>query len=237
MRAEQAIYTSARTRMKRGYHLTSQSPGIDEAQARSLIRWCPSHAGLASNQPDASSLNFHPVTDSTVALSRTVYGGAEYSARGGLQIVTRILLLHDNALASYACDPVTLARVAMALGFLRLDPTAPDQLPPVDLPDRPVRNDNPFGDSATMDIVRQVLNFLGEGRRVAVIGANRPIPILAILYSRLRERQRLELSFTTGLKPSMNRAFRLHFLPSVDLTVQHQLASQGIAVLDLNSQN
>jgi hypothetical protein len=234
MRAEQAVFTSARTSKSRGYHLISQSPGIDDEQARSLIRWCPSHAGLASAEPDTSSLNFHPVTDGTLALSRTVYGGAEYSARGGLQIVTRILLVRDSALSGYQNDPATFARVAMALGHLRLDPNVPNQLPEVELPDRPLRVEYPSGDGAIIGLVVRLQNLLDEDKRVAVVGDCPAIRVLVHLFPRLPERKRLDITFTTGLKPSMHRAFRVHFLPSVDPATQHQLASQGITLLNWN---
>jgi hypothetical protein len=230
MRAEQAIYTSARTNRASGYHLIAQSSGIDEHQARALIQWCPSHAGLASEETGASSLNFHPLDDGWVALSRTVYGGPEYSARGGLQIVTRVLLLRSEYLAGYQYDPVMVAQVAMAFGHLRLEPSAPEVLPTLDLPDRPNRAE-PVGDPVTDSLVNRIWNCVTSGKRALVVGAQAPLLVLALLLASLPERQRLDLAFTTGLKPSMNRPFRLHFLPAADAGLQQQLARQGICIV------
>jgi hypothetical protein len=233
MRAEQAIYTSARTSRTRGYHLIAQSPGIDEHHARSLIQWCPSHAGLASDETEASSINFHPVSSGWVALSRTVYGGPEYSSRGGLQIVTRVLLLRDEQLDGYDSDPIALAQVAMSLGHLRFDPSAPAQLPPVELPDRPLRAPSPQPDPSTYDIVQRVWQHLSSDKRVAVVNTTiPPLRTLAQLFDQIARRHRLDIAFTTGLKPSMNRPFHLHFLPSADVMLQRQLTGQGIAIVN-----
>jgi hypothetical protein len=231
MRAEQAIYTSARTSRTRGYHLIAQSSGIDDQQARSLIQWCPSHAGLVSSDTDANSLNFHPLHNGLVALSRTVYGGPEYSSRGGLQIVTRILLLHGDQLAGYDFDPIMLAHVALAFGHLRLEPNAPQDLPAVDLPDRPLRAPCTGCDAATSDLVYRVWQYVSSNKRVAVIGVSSALHTLSQLFARIPQRQRLDFAFTTGLKPSMHRPFHLHFLPAADLSLQQQLAGQGIAVV------
>lgn len=235
MRTEQAIYTSARTGGIRGYHLVARSSGIDEQQERSLVRWCPSHGGLANSEPTAYSLNFHPVTDEWVALSRTVYGGPEYSARGGLQIVTRILLLRRDELAGYEYDPVTLAQVALALGLLRLEPNAPETLPHVELPDRPLRASPHDCDSSTNDRIERLMERLAGVERVAVIGSPEPLHVLRQLFSRLPERQRLDVSFTTGLMPSLHRCFRLHFLPAAGLGLRQQLVGQRICPLEWKS--
>src|SRR5262245_21309602 len=235
MRAEQAIYTSARTRKARGYHLVAKSPGIDEGQARSLIQWCPSHASLSLPDTEATSLNFHPVTNGWVTLSRTMYGGPEYSSRGGLQIVTRALLVHCDQLAGYESDPITLASVALALGYLRLEAGKSEQLPHIDLPDSPIRVEFPSGDGATNRLADELTSQLVGDKRVAIVGAPTPLAVLAQLFARLQAWQRIELSFTTGLKPSLYRPFRLTFLPSSDLITHRQLASQGVTVLNANA--
>jgi hypothetical protein len=231
MRAEQAIYTSARTKRTRGYHLVSQSPGIDEELARSLTRWCPSHGGLASSQTDAASINFQPLNDGWVALSRTIYGGPEYSSRGGLQVVTRVMLLRYEQLAGYDSDPVMLAIVALSLGHLRLEASVPEELPLIELPDRPLRVPYPDCDGPTTAAVHHLWNCVTSGKRVAVLGMPNPMAAVAELFTRIPERKRLDISFTTGLKPSMYRPFQLHFLPEADFALQQLLVSQGVSLL------
>jgi len=226
MFAKQAIYTSARTGRIRGYQLVAQSPGIDAQQQRSLVRWCPSHGSLASELPSAFSLNFHPVTPGWVALSRTAYGGPEYSGRGSLEIVTRILLLRCDELAGYEYDPATLAQVALALGLLRLESFTGDSLPDVELPDRPLRAAPAHGSSNCP--CPEITGRIEKGERIAVIGAAEPWQCLRQIFGCLPVRQRMEVSFTTGLKPSLHRRFHIHFLPSADLGLRQQLAGQRI---------
>jgi hypothetical protein len=43
--------------------------------------------------------------------------------------------------------------------------------------------------------------------------------------------ERWQLSFTTGLKPTQNRQFRMHLLPSIDQNIRSQLQALGIRFL------
>lgn len=230
MFVEQAVFTSATTRAMRGYHLVGRSSGIDEGLAQALAQWSPSHDSLAEDRLDANSLNFLPARDNALALSRTVFGGPEYSGRGGLQVVTVILVLQRDQLAGYDNDPLALARTALALGDLRLPETIPQHLPPVELPeqswlglpDRPPTNPH---EETLLDEVRAVLE---QGDRAAVIGVSDPLSFLEELLADRPREGRLDLSFTTGLKPSLRRPFRLHFLPSADEALRMQLSDQGV---------
>ncbi len=115
MRVEQAIYTSAVTNRGRGYHLVSRSAGITHGLETRLNLWCPSHASLLDPDDDASSLNFHPLDHDHFSLSRTVNGGPEFSQRGGLQVVTLILVFNREQLAGYVNNSLALARTARAM--------------------------------------------------------------------------------------------------------------------------
>ena len=230
MRVEQAIFTSARSTTVQGYHLVGRSPGIDSPLAQTLTRWGPSHGSLAGPAPDADSFNFHPAGDGWVALSRTVYGAPEYSARGGLQLVTSFLVLRHEQLAGYDYNPVLLARVALALGHLRLRPVNPVRLPAVELPDRPICGPTISSDRAGWAGSMERLWHLSKScERVAVGGASDPLGLAADLISRVPGHQRVELSFTTGLKPTLSRPFRLHFVCSADAALRRLLTTQGIA--------
>ena len=71
-----------------GYHLVARSAGISEDLACRLSAWGPTHGSLLDESRDASSLSFFTPDDRWSVLARTVYGGPEYSQRGGRQIVT-----------------------------------------------------------------------------------------------------------------------------------------------------
>jgi hypothetical protein len=233
MRVEQAIFTSTRAARVQGYHLAARSSGLDDDTARILTRWAPSHGALASSEPDATCLNFHPVGERWLAVSRTAYGGPEYSARGGLELFTRFLLVRPDQLAGYDNDPLAFARVATALGYMRFEPEFAEQPPPLDLP-----RDALFaltaslgGDGACANLSH---TLAGDGR-ATVVGDADPVGSLANLLRHTSSQSRLQLSFTTGLKPSLHRPFRLHFLPAIDPVQRRQLISQGIAVISATS--
>ena len=115
---EQAVFTSTKSRQGEGYHVVAKSPGVSSGMTTALNRRCPSHGALQENASDFESLNFHRLTPNTLAVSRTVYGGKEYSNRGGLQVVTIVLVVKDLQLEGYVNDPFCLARMARSLGHL-----------------------------------------------------------------------------------------------------------------------
>jgi hypothetical protein len=227
MLVEQAIFTSLRSRRSHGYHLVASSPGLDPTLERQLCTWGPSHASLLDDRPNAESLNFHPLADDWYAVSRTVYGGPEYSGRGGLQVFTHFLLLRSQQLSGYDNNLVVFARTARLLGNLRLLASIPSRLRPVELPECPIKGCGSQLDRRVHlrdDVVRQ----LRLQHRIAVLGLTDPFPALAQIIRDLSTEDRLELSFTTGLKPSVHRSFRLHFVDAVDANLHAQLSQQGI---------
>jgi hypothetical protein len=229
MRVEQAIFTSTRSARVQGYHLAARSSGIDDELGRILTRWAPSHGALASSEPEATSLNCHPVGDRWLAVSRTAYGGPEYSARGGLELFTRFLLVRPDQLDGYDNNPLAFARVAIALGHMRFEPEFSGQLPPIELPrDSLSALGSSLGGDGACSNLRHTL--AGNGR-AAVVGDSNPVASLANLLRHTVRRERLELSFTTGLKPSLHRPFRLQFLSTIDAVLRRQLIGQGIAVI------
>jgi len=164
-----------------------------------------------------------------------VYGGPEYSNRGGLQLFTRSLVFQRDQMARFRSDAVSLARLLTSLGHLRFQADTPRRLAPVTLPDRISTAWMPdITSDADRVMVDRLLRFVDQAS-VAVIGANDPMAVLMAVLSRMPERGRLELSFTTGLKPSIYRPFRIQFLPSVDATLQRHLNSQGVSILEVQN--
>jgi hypothetical protein len=232
MLVEQAIFTSAKTHKVQGYHLVARSPGIDEALARCLTRWCPSHGAIAGPEPDADSLNFHPLENGYFALSRTMFGGPEYSARGGLQVVTRAVILRAEQLDGYDCNPLTAAMHLMALGYLRFEPNLPTELDPLDIPRRCVSTTEPQpGGAGWNGLLGDLMRIIASDGRTCVVGVDDPLRVLSSVISRTVQRRRVAISFSTGLKPSKHRPVQVHFLPSIDAKLRHQLESAKLEVL------
>lgn len=238
MLIEQAIFTSARTAKVQGYHLVSRSPGIDEENARVLTKWSPSHGALVGPEPDAESLNYHAAARGHLALSRSFYGGPEYSARRGLQIVTRILLLKPEQFKGYDDNPLRFARLALALGHLRFENRLPPELQGVEMPRRCTGDSHPTAAHPSWcGLLGDLVRTISAGGQVCVVGVQQPTQLLSVLFSRIPPRRRLELSFATALAPSMHRPFHLHFLPALNSGQQRQLESKGIHVLRSSSRS
>ena len=134
MQVEQAVYTSIQGDQVHGYHLVARSPGIDDSLARLLTHWGPSHGALISAKPNASSLNFHSADKNWFVVTRSVYGDWEYSDRGGLRLMTLMLLLTADQMAKHRWDPLELSQRARSIGALRLQLDLPQQLPRIELP-------------------------------------------------------------------------------------------------------
>ncbi len=227
MQVEQAVFTSVRTKRSQGYHLVAMSPGIDEQLARSLSIWGPSHASLMSDDPTAHSFNFHPVVDSWYAVSRTVHGGPEYSRRGGLQVFTHFLLVQKRQFESYDYNPLCLARTAQSLGCLRLISLRFDQLPAVDLPERTLLPPPRLKHEASVPL-GDILRILRLKQRIAILGPENPLPVMGRILQDIPRDERLAISFSTGLRPSVDRSFRVLFAQRADSALHGQLAAQGI---------
>jgi hypothetical protein len=231
MQVEQAIFTSAQTSQARGYHLVARSSGIDDEMAQQLALWAPSESSLIDRNLDAESLNFFPVGEQWAAVSRTIYAGAEYSDRGQFRIETNILVVGHDELAGYACDPLAIVRVAMASGYLRLRAGMTTKLSPVSLPDAlgtvPTEPDEM---QQAPPLVREIADRFAD-ERLVVVGSPDPAALLQQVLRCLAPEDRLTLSFSTGLKPSTHRPFRLQFLPEVNHELARELESRGMKCL------
>jgi hypothetical protein len=233
MQVEQAVFTSRQSRTNQGYHLVSRSPGIPEGLAHRLSQFGPTHGSLVGDEDDCESLNYFSAEGGCAVVSRTMYGGPEYSSRGALQVVTTMLVLRHEQLAGYDYNPLAVARVALILGQLRLPHDWPARVPPVALPQRGLSAAALPAAAGCVDeaLVSRAFNYLGQRERIALVGVRAPGHMLAHLIDRTPVQERLQLSFATGLKPSQLRPFRLQFLPASAAGPTSRLASLGIRCL------
>jgi hypothetical protein len=237
---EQAIFASSERGSVKGYQLVARSPGIDRAISQCLCRWAPTK--LPSDDPEDWVINYFPIDDQLVAITRTIRGGPEYSRRGGFQVVTLILVLTNEQFQAYRCNPILVTKTALALGLLRLPLNLDcDQLPLAKLPVQPLvlpaerrlsRVGDPDAESehALLDNVAEMVN---SAKRIALIGADNPIPLLEDLIGKLSFEARRAFSFTTGLAPTVRRPFQAHFLANADLARQRTLDAQNIKRIEL----
>ncbi|MEN6458008.1 MAG: hypothetical protein ABFC63_03695 [Thermoguttaceae bacterium] len=227
--AEQAIVAPGRSDST-GYRIVASSPGVCEADARELIAWCPSHDSLLDSNSD--SLNFHPLPSGAYCLSRTValgcHGGRE-------QVKTHCLIVPREMLTRFGNHPFLLARAAE--GAWRSDHGSSQQLTPVTVPGGAAAVDQPLLESLARDPgprkMASLVQSACQSICLAVAGRQPSASLLAGLLSCLPQECRLEFSFSTGLKFSPRRAFRLVALS--DDPAQRCWVAQyaNVAVLDL----
>lgn len=234
---EQAIFTSAATAQQSGYHLVAASPGVTADDRQELTVWCPSHDSLAGAGPDAASFNFHPLPSGAFCLSRTTLSGMEYSGRGSGRVYTHCLIVAPEALARFANNPFALYRAAAASGGLPVRAQPCCELATLSIAGRASAVDqvllarlaNAPGPEWMGGLVQAAI----DSPCLAIAGGPGVEHVIAGLVSCLPPECRTEFSFTTGLKFSINRPFRLvgYAGPASELTAYER--RYNLTVLDL----
>lgn len=235
---EQAIFTSAETGRSAGYQLVARSPGVAEADARELAVWCPSHDSLLELGAEALSINFHPLPSGAYCVSRTTAAGWEYSGRGGHRVYTHCLVVAPEVLARFANNPFAVLRAAVASGAMEVHQRVPERLEPLSL----------LGGSSPVDqtLLARLASHPGPRKMAALVQAAFDAACLAVsgepsaaeliagLFSCLPPQCRTEFSFSTGLKFTSRRPFRVVAL-SGDRAEHRWIARQhNVVVLDLS---
>lgn len=238
MLIEQAIFTSARTERAAGYQLASCSPGITDADARELAVWGPAHDSLLEGQGEQCSTNFHRLASGAFAISRTTRAGAEYSGRGGARVYTQFLVVPAEHLARFANNPFAVLRAATASGALEIRDKIPAALEPLRLVGRAPAVDRELlaqlscrPGPATMAMFVQAALSSDHLGVAALMPAD---ALLAGLINLLPVECRVEFSFSTGLKFSPSRPFRVSVLPN-DPTSWRAIGRHGVTLLNLDS--
>ncbi|MBI3467560.1 MAG: hypothetical protein HY000_31505 [Planctomycetes bacterium] len=217
MLIEQAIFTSARTDRAAGYQLVARSPGVNETDARELIMRGPSHDALAGAGADAASFNFHRLPGGSLAVSRTVLSGDEYSNRGAERVYTQILLVPSALLARFSNNPFAVWRAAVAQGSAAVHETPPERLEPLRLAGRAAAVDvsllRELTSPATRGLLAAALSHLIRRQDLAIITNENRERLMEGLLNCLPVDLRTAFSFSTGLRISPRRPVQLSLLP------------------------
>jgi hypothetical protein len=237
VRIEQAVFTSAVTNRRSGYHLVATSPGIVDADAKELSSWGPSHDSLADRRAERGSINFHPLPSGAYCVSRTVAEGQEPSGRG-MRVYTQCLVADEAAMARFSNNPFLLLEAAEAARVLTVYDRVPERLPALELPGRAAAVEQPLLERLAVDPGPQWMGTLTqaalESACLAIAGADVE-PLLAGLLSLLPTECRTEFSFSTGLKFSIQRPFRIVALPCSTAELPVWQRRYNLTVLDLSA--
>lgn len=237
MQIEQAVFTSARTQRSAGYQLVAVSPGVSESDARELSIWGPSHDSLSDDDPAAESVNFHHLPSGAYCVSKTLAAGSEYSERGGRQIYTQCLVVPAPILARFGNNPFALLSTADAQGSLEVHRKVPRTLEPIRLSGCAKFVDEhllaQLADEWGADQLGMLIKETLEHRHLGLaVGARAP-SLIAGLLNCFPVECRTRFSFSTGLKCSPRRPFRIVRLPADDpVAVRRFRVKHRIAVWD-----
>jgi hypothetical protein len=232
MRLEQAIFTSVRSERLDGYQLAARSSGVTDELAKELTGWGPAHDSLWVSQPGSTSTNYCVLSDGRVCVSQTTLSGAEYSGRGGGRVYTQMIVLPREGLAKFAGDPFLVLRALAASGRMFVYDQVPKDLPTIPLIGRASGQQPEFASDVVNKAGAETIAELTEavtGSQVVNVITDLPVERLfqALLYH-LEPAERLDVSFTTGLKPSSRRPFKLSIVPDdPSLVRQSQRLHQG----------
>lgn len=240
MLIEQAVFTSARTDRAEGYQLVARSPGVVEADAREISVWCPSHDSLFEDGADAVSVNFFHLPSGAYCISKSEPAGAEYSGRRGAQVYTQCLVVSPEVLSRYGNNPFAVMTAAFAQGSLRIYDELPKELEPFRLPGRAAAVDQSVFLQLQTDPgpgwVARLLGLLLAAQPIAIIGHAQPACLLAGLLNCLPPSCRLQSSFTTGLKYSPRRPYKVYCVPTHQPEQRRSLRHHDIEIVDLSAE-
>jgi hypothetical protein len=237
MLLEQAVFTSVRGGRLDGYQLAAQSAGVSGELAKELTVWGPAHDSLWRSASDARSINFHALAGGDYCLSRTTLAGAEYSGRAGARIYTQMTVLSAEALGRFANDPFLIYRALAAAGRFLVCHELNQELPRIALLGQNQGQDDSLARQVAEEIGAEVFAELVEAASsqlsVAVITSGNVDRLFQAVLRALTPAERLALSFTTGLRGSLRRPFRLCALPNDPAALRHSPRVPAAKVIEL----
>jgi len=248
MAIEQAIFTSARSSRSEGYHLVATSPGVTPDDARELVAWGPTHDSLAAAGVEAAaragrrpvSVNFFPLPSGAFCVSRTTHAGPEYSGRRGPQVYTQCLVVPADTLARFANNAFRLLEAATAAGHIRVMSNVPQRLDPLVLPGRASPVSLSLLDRLCFHPgarrLAAVLRVALSCRCLGIVGAEKPERLLAGAITLVPPECRTQWSFSTGLKVSAQRPFRLTAVDDDPVQRRMLLEREAASLLDMQGE-
>jgi hypothetical protein len=240
MRLHQAVFTSIKSQRLDGYQLAGVSTGMSAEATRELTIWGPAHDSLWDTRRDARSINFHPLSTGEYCLSWTTLAGEEYSGRGGGRVYTQMFVLPRDVLARFANDPFLVLRALAAAGRLVVHENVPEKLLSV-----PLLGSAPAPDEAHLGqpveevgraVFDEVVSALKSSPRVAVLTSGHVERLFQALLHALPTDERLSLSFTTNLKDSPRRPFKLFVLPNDPALMRQSQRLNAVKIIDLTGE-
>lgn len=208
---DQAIFTSIRSPMARGYRLVACSAGWTEDEKRELVQRAPSHGNLGDPGENARALAGFTLRSGRFCLMRACHAGPEPSGRGGLRVHTHALALAPALYRAFAHDPFRVEEFACESISAGVRNTPSMSMPQLQVPETAA---GPRGRTTAVAVapgLLQTLDVVLRERDTLVTGATNAEDALRTVFRLTPLRIRRNLSFSAGMKSSAQRGFRLLF--------------------------
>ena len=233
---EQAIFALLATDRTAEYQVVAKSPGVCDADARELAVWGPKHDSMLVAGPEAESLNFHPLPSGAHCISLTSW--VDWNSSGmGQSVSTRCLIVSPETLVRFGNNPFALLCAASANGAWRAGGMRGTKLDPLEIAGGAASVDQALLAQLVADPGPENMGALVQSACdatcLAVCGARRPAQLIAGLFNCLPPECRLEFSFSTGLKFSPQRPFRIVAISDDPAQRQWVAHYPNVAVLEL----
>lgn len=234
---EQAIFASDQTCPHDGQPMVAYSPGIEDLDRREIALCSPAHAALWEHGADAGNVDFFRLPSGCYCISQSTLAG-EHKLRRGTRVYTQFLVADAEALAAFSNNALALLATAFAQGHVRVLEQVPADLEPFRLCGRAVAVDEAALGGLVSDPGVTWLQALVEAAlsapQIALLAPQHAQRLIAGLINCLPVECRLDFSFSTGLKYSARRPFRIVCLGG-DLADQRRLAQRyGLTVVEVS---
>ena len=177
-------------------------------------------------------MNFFPLASGSFCVSRTITRAGEYSGRGGLQYYTQCLVVPPDSFRRFANNPFAVLRAAVAQGTFVPQVEVPAQLEPLRLVGRCAIVDHGLltdlsHDPGTEWLTSALAEMLAAPRWALATSAPQAPRLIAGLFNCLPVEMRGEFSFTTGLRLSPRRPFRIVCVPPEPAAIRRAERQHG----------
>jgi hypothetical protein len=208
---EQAIFALQATDHSAGYRIVACSDGVCREDACELAVWGPTHDSMLAVNPEAESLNFHPLPSGAHCVSLTRW--ADGASGVGQSVSTRCLIVPPEVLARFGNNPFALIFAASASRAWQLGDLHDAVLEPLPIAGGATAVDQPLLEQLAVnpgpENMAALVQSACESAYLAISAPPLSAKLIAGLFSCLPPECRLEFSFSTGLKFSPRRPFRL----------------------------
>lgn len=236
MLVDQVIFAATEHARTRAYRLTGQSIGVLPNDAAALQSWGPQRDALLDPHGTVTSLNCFPLPSGSHCLTQSRHDLSDLTS-DGRDTYTRGIVVSTEVLAQFGHNPFALWRAFEASSAARGWQHLPGELPQLQIQGSAREFDASYVHAALLrygvDPVLSALDAVVCHSAVATRLAGDAAGLFEAVWQLLPPQVRHELSFTTGLKFSPHRPFRV-FAVSSDAAERQRVERQGdVAWVDL----